>query len=471
MSLRERIVPSMSTMANLTPRRRWVQFTAIRRRVVRGRQWFSLWSGAEVVMGCEGGVSSGAPADHPTTTSRSKVRRLRRVRDLSEPHHGRSNRMPSRAPTLLPVQHGRLRSPTRTLGPSTLMGQPTHHHAVSYRERESLRSGEMIESAPARTGPVVVGHDGSRHAETALRSGLTYARAFGAPLMVVRAWQLDPDAPAYTRIMAGESSFPEITASVRAALKDACALTVSEEPEVETEYRAALGRPADILTEMSATARVLVVGSRGLGGLRGLLLGSVSDRCAHQAVCPVLIVHPESVATPSEAAQKGPTDRRAPDVAPGSIIVGHDGSPNSRLALDIAFDYATALHAPLTVIRCWTIDEMPQGLLWRDGYVASFEEASEAVRGQLNQDVSESAARHPGVKVSCHGVLGDPAETLVHLSVDAAVLVIGSRGHGGFSSLLIGSVSAYCLHRAVCDTVVVPFHREPRQNSATAAPW
>lgn len=317
----------------------------------------------------------------------------------------------------------------------------------------------MTENEPPRLGPVVVGHDGSAHAETALRSGLAYARAFGAPLVVIRAWQLDPDVPAYTRIMAGESSFPEITESVRAALKEECAPVVGGSPDVPVEYRTALGRPADVLTEKSAAARVLVVGARGLGGLRGLLLGSVSDRCIHQAECPVLIVHPESVAPHGDARQSDPADRPGPAVAAGSIVVGHDGSPASRLALDIAFDYAAALNAPLAVIRCWTIDSMPHGLLWRDGYVVSFAEATESVREQLTEDVSESASRHPGVEVSCYAVLGDPAEALVHQSADAALLVVASRGRGGFSSLLMGSVSAHCAHRAVGETLIVPVHR------------
>lgn len=325
---------------------------------------------------------------------------------------------------------------------------------------DELRSAATTPSPGS--GAVVVGHDGSPHSDRALEAAVAYAEVFAAPLVIVRTWELDPHAPAFTRIMSGPESFQDISTAVRAALIESCEPILRHHPAVNVDYRVELGAPADALTEMAASARVLVVGSRGLGGLRGLLLGSVSDRALHQATCPVLVVHGPDVAPPP--APRRDEDSSSPLPRPGqeSIVVGHDGSADSDRALEVALEYAEARERGVTVIRCWTIDRMPKGLLWRDDHVASFTEASETIREQLISDVTAHTGRHPRVDVSYVGLLGDPEETLVRVSADAALLVLGSRGRGGFGSLLMGSVSSYCARRALCPTLIVPHDRVRR---------
>ncbi len=322
----------------------------------------------------------------------------------------------------------------------------------------------IAEPSTASTGAVVVGHDGSRHADLALATAIDFAEVFTAPLVIVRAWHLDADVPAYTRILATDPTLPDIADDIRRSLLNDCAPRLSEHPDLPVEYRVELGGAAKVLSDLSAGARMLVVGSRGLGGLSGLLLGSVTARCLHQATCPVLIVRngiSEHTTSDDDPFSTRAGMRQLAEMRTGSIVVGHDGSEDSDRALEIGLQFATALATPIDVIRCWTIDDHPPGLLWRDGYVPSFDEASETVRTQLASAVAAIAERHPEADLRCIGTLGDPSQTIARAAATAALLVVGSRGRGGFRSLLLGSVSAHSAHRAICPTLVVPHIHQP----------
>jgi nucleotide-binding universal stress UspA family protein len=143
---------------------------------------------------------------------------------------------------------------------------------------------------------IVVGVDGSEGAAQALRWALGEARLRGASLRVVHAWSV----PLVLSIpSAGAFGVPEPAESiqqVRAALhKEAdnvleAALHGIEADDIEVQAEVVEGKPARVLMEAAADADLLVVGSRGLGGFTGLLLGSISQQCAHHAPCPLVIV-------------------------------------------------------------------------------------------------------------------------------------------------------------------------------------
>ena len=139
------------------------------------------------------------------------------------------------------------------------------------------------------TGLIVVGVDGSRGADVALRFAAAEAAVRGAKLRVVCAWEIPAAVYATTWGMATEAE-PQM--SNRAC--DIAAAAVSEAarvaPGIDREFRVRQGEPARVLLEESTDADLIVVGSRGLGGFRSLLLGSVSDHVAHHATCPVVVV-------------------------------------------------------------------------------------------------------------------------------------------------------------------------------------
>jgi nucleotide-binding universal stress UspA family protein len=143
--------------------------------------------------------------------------------------------------------------------------------------------------APAPAGSIVVGHDGSTDANYALTTALGLAEQLRTPVVVVRAWSIDTAPRPANWEFGYVSSFAEYSDAVRAAVIEDTAVSGRAFPKVSVDYRAVHSGPARSLIEVSRLARMLVVGSRGLGSLAGLLLGSVSDQCARLAVCPVLV--------------------------------------------------------------------------------------------------------------------------------------------------------------------------------------
>jgi len=139
-------------------------------------------------------------------------------------------------------------------------------------------------------GSIVVGHDGSNDSDHALEVAFDFASKLGVDIVVVRSWSIDtaPHGALYSHGYV--SSFDEVTETVRKLLVADTAAIASRHPRVTLHVRAALAQPAQLLTELSANALMLVVGPRGLGGFAGLLIGSVSSQCVQLATCPVLVV-------------------------------------------------------------------------------------------------------------------------------------------------------------------------------------
>ncbi|MBK4348941.1 universal stress protein [Lacisediminihabitans changchengi] len=301
---------------------------------------------------------------------------------------------------------------------------------------------------------VLIGHDGSSGADRALSVGLDLAERLRSPVEIIRTFVIDDYPATVTELLGYPSADQELAARFRAELESDTASVVSTHPDLVFEYEARPGRPADVLCAAAADARMLVVGSRGRGGFTGLLLGSVSNECLHRSAIPVLVV-PDSGRQVIGAVPAGPADP-SPAIAAGTIVVGHDGSHHADVALGIALGLAEDLDAPVSVIRSWTIDTAPTGSVWDKGYVSSFAEISARVSADLELQLRPALERHPSVDVTAHGIFGGAQEVLLRSSVGALMLVLGTRGRGGFQGLLLGSVSSQCADRANCPVLVVP---------------
>lgn len=139
----------------------------------------------------------------------------------------------------------------------------------------------------------------------------------------------------------------------------------------------------------------------------------------------------------------------------GSIVVGHDGSTDSHRSLNAAFELAGKFGIPLVIVRAWSIDSVPSGVLVDHGIVASFADVSVKVGEFLRTETLDTVAAHPSVEVHYRTTIGQPASVLLALATEAKMLVVGSRGLGGFTSLLLGSVSEQCVRHAPCPVLVV----------------
>lgn len=137
----------------------------------------------------------------------------------------------------------------------------------------------------------------------------------------------------------------------------------------------------------------------------------------------------------------------------GPIVVGVDGSPAAAAALRWALNEAQLRGTTVEAVRAWTfpmadaIHAAAADILVQD--IAQFSEE------QLERVVADVAGPDPAVKVERRVVEGPPARVLVDAAAGADLLVVGSRGRGGFAGLLLGSVAQQCVHHAPCPIVVI----------------
>jgi nucleotide-binding universal stress UspA family protein len=144
------------------------------------------------------------------------------------------------------------------------------------------------------SGKILVGVDGSETAKLATRWAAQEARLRGAKLELVAAWEIPANASGYGFATISDTIYDDFVQDLEQSAKDNLAVAVeevrTEAEQVEVETTAVEGQAARVLLEASKDADLLVVGSRGLGGFGELLLGSVSQQCAHHSTCPVVIV-------------------------------------------------------------------------------------------------------------------------------------------------------------------------------------
>lgn len=136
------------------------------------------------------------------------------------------------------------------------------------------------------------------------------------------------------------------------------------------------------------------------------------------------------------------------------IVVGVDGSPESRRALRWAAQEAKLHAAHLSVIHAYTVPHL--GLVEQELATDLLVRIEREAQDLVENEVDELDDTRSGLEVSCAAAEGTPAQILLDAAEEADLLVVGSRGRGGFRALLLGSVSAQCAHHATCPVVIVP---------------
>lgn len=296
-------------------------------------------------------------------------------------------------------------------------------------------------SSPNSEMRVVVGVDNPDNCLSSLGWAFAEAGRRAADLDVVHAWVLPHDVSPIGIPGPAMDATP-FAAQAKKLLDDAVDQVPADLRRAVHEVRPlAVQDPASkALLEASSDADLLVVGSRGRGALSGLL-GSVSHQCVHHATCPVAVV------PPSWLLERVPT----------RVVVGVDGSAGSARALRWALDEAERWMSALVVVHSWhtPYPVEPWGLVVMPRDRDLFEKgARELIGDMVDLAVADGASRPSSFTVMPIEDASGPA--LVHASADADLLVVGSRGRGGFAALLVGSTSLHCLHHAKCPVVVVP---------------
>ncbi|MFG2006254.1 universal stress protein [Spirillospora sp. NPDC048911] len=275
---------------------------------------------------------------------------------------------------------------------------------------------------------VVVGYDGSENGVRALDWAIEEARWRGLPLTVLHVWDVYVGAPVAVPVA-------DVRGIAEQTLESGVEYACKAAPDLRVRSSLERGPAAARLIEMSGIADLIVLGQRGLGGFAGLLLGSVGAQVAAHAACPVVIVRVEREPSPEER--------------PGRVVVGVDGSPASREALALAFAEADAHEFSVTAVAALEavpVKDLPL-LVDEEG----LREAAEIRLGRLLMPLREL---YPKVKVQSDVVTGKPRDVLMDAARDANLIVVGSRGLGGFRGLLLGSVSHALVHHAPCPVAV-----------------
>ncbi|MER7367964.1 universal stress protein [Nonomuraea wenchangensis] len=277
---------------------------------------------------------------------------------------------------------------------------------------------------------IVVGVDGSVAARAAVEWAAADALRTREPLRLVHAVDRTP----YQIGRFPTPTLPDVLLREgRRILDEAVALVRERQPQVEVETREVEGAPALVLREEAEGASGIVVGSRGLGGFAGALLGSVSTHVAGHVRCPVVVVR----------AQRQP--------ASGEIVVGVDDSPECRPALAYAFRQAELRGAKLRAVHAW---QLPVHAFAPE--IAYDVDEIRAAQQQLLTGALESfRAEHPAVEIIEETHSGHPVDVLTAAGAQADLVVVGSHGRGAMGSALLGSVSRGVLHHARCAVAVV----------------
>lgn len=300
----------------------------------------------------------------------------------------------------------------------------------------------------SRSAEILVGVDGSAASLHALDWAMQEAGVRGLGLRLVCGYALPSFAAA--SLDGGYAALDDsaIRAGAQAVVADAAARVTGSGLPVSSHVM--VGDAAAVLIDESARVQMAVVGTRGGGGFAERLLGTVSSALPAHAHCPTVVV-------PTRRAHKGdpPSDEPAVVRPVDRVVVGVDGSPQAELALRWAIREAKAWDAELLAVTGVPVAASTSALAWLPAAIDHDQVISD-VAAALDVLIDRVAAAEPGSPTVTRTVLdGTGAQLLTEYSVDTDLLVVGSRGRGGFAGLLLGSTSQAVLHHAQCPVMVI----------------
>ncbi|WP_028927993.1 universal stress protein [Pseudonocardia acaciae] len=281
--------------------------------------------------------------------------------------------------------------------------------------------------------PIVVGVDGSRAALGAVRWAAGEARRRGSAVRLVSAFAWADALPLEARLVSGDYR-TKLMATMRAELDDAAAAVAERAPGTRVETEVVAGSPVQVLRAESGRAAQVVLGDRGSGGVLGLLVGSVAVSLAGHAACPVVVV-------------REPADSST--ILP--VVVGVDGSPHGEEAVAFGYEAASLRGVPLVAVHTWS------DLVFdpRVAPMLDWEAIETGEREVLAERLAGWSEKFPDVQVRRVVTRDRPAHALLEQAARAQLLVVGSRGRGQLTGMVLGSVSHAVLHGARCPVAVV----------------
>ena len=289
--------------------------------------------------------------------------------------------------------------------------------------------------------PVVVGLEDFLASREALTLAAAEAALRAAPLRIVHA--LPPAGPVIPPATITAVVEPTLESAARSLIDEAAAQVRQAYPDLEVRTDVSSVGPVLALLHEAESAQLLVVGA-SRGGLGSLLLGSTADALIRHASCPVLV------------ARSNPGGERGP--AAGEIVVGVDGSEVSLRAVEFAFAEASLRGSAVTAVHAVPVPALAVAEAAPPPLLDPDTQTEEAL--VLAESLAGWQEKYPDVHVTRRLVEGSPGRVLTDYSQGAELLVVGSRGRGGFTKLLLGSTSYTVLHKAACPVAVLPLPRQ-----------
>ncbi|MCW2794499.1 MAG: UspA domain protein [Nocardioides sp.] len=297
-----------------------------------------------------------------------------------------------------------------------------------------------METTAIPSGSIVVGLDGSPSSTQALDWAIDQAGLEHRPLTLAHGV-----GPGQT-LWLGQSGFDHrlVVTAMRedgqAVLDAAREHVAARAPGIEVHQTLRLADPREALLELAREAAMVVLGSRGRGPVRSLLLGSVSVAVSRHAPCPVVVLRPHN----RGAIRQG-------------VLVGADGTASSGTTLEFAYRVASQRHLPLTVMHCfWDLRSITAG----PAMVLAGEPDLEAERLLLAESVSGLGEKFPDVHVTTELARGMADDCLVRAAERMDLVVVGRHLHSPVSGLVRGSVASAVLEHAPSIVAVVPDPRD-----------
>jgi nucleotide-binding universal stress UspA family protein len=300
-------------------------------------------------------------------------------------------------------------------------------------------------NTPATSLPIVVGIDGSAASDLALDWAATQAAAERRRLVLLAAVSPPPPESSAWLIAHGVDQ-PLVRAQLkegaRAVFRRSAARVHERYPDLDIQHDLRFADPRDALLDVDAD--LIVVGTRGLGPIRRLLLGSVASTVVKHATRPTVVVR----------------DRRHTATTDG-VLVGVAGDAGDAAAIDLAFRIAGARELPVTAFHAvWDVVGFDEA---RD--VPDDEPRYESERSLISNALERAAGCHPLVEVRCRIGRGFADEGLISASQSADLVVVGHRRKPFLNELIYGSAAPRIVEHAACSVVVAPYH-EPGEVDA-----
>ncbi|GAA4412166.1 universal stress protein [Fodinibacter luteus] len=289
-------------------------------------------------------------------------------------------------------------------------------------------------------GAVLVALDGSSADGPVLDWAADEAARTDAPLRLVTAIDPGVQLTPYEAIASGSPSLAEhLDESAHQLLGAAAERARRRHRDLDIATNVPWGPAAAAIVRLSEGARLVVVGAPARGLLDRILLGSVALPVVAHARCPIAVVPADTAVT---------TLRR--------IVVGVDGSEASAHAVELAVSTARASGAAVTCVVGWNL-EVQDGVVVTEPGSERWAAVEQRYSARGHHVVDPVVARHPGVDVTVEVRHGTPAKVIAQTAaeLDADLVVVGSRGLGGFRGLLLGSVSRRVVEHAGRVVVVV----------------